>query len=52
MANQTLLLELQQEFSWSFSYSKLGLPFIYVRSSTKDHGRQNLEAKIDSGHHL
>jgi orotate phosphoribosyltransferase len=29
---------------------ELGLPFIYVRSSTKDHGRQNLvEGKIDSG---
>ena len=29
---------------------ELGLPFIYVRSSAKDHGRQNLvEGKIDSG---
>ncbi|MGC6429257.1 MAG: orotate phosphoribosyltransferase [Flavobacteriales bacterium] len=29
---------------------ELGLPFIYVRSSTKDHGRQNLiEGKIESG---
>jgi orotate phosphoribosyltransferase len=29
---------------------ELGLPFIYIRSSAKDHGRQNLvEGKIDSG---
>ena len=29
---------------------ELGLPLIYIRSSAKDHGRQNLvEGKIDSG---
>ena len=29
---------------------ELGLPFIYIRSSAKEHGRQNLvEGKIDSG---